>query len=74
MGNAIDCGNAAKNALDPDYGTVVLEGHIKNSQTRALQAILQASGIPFKFVVVENPAATTALPTVQDEKNAYKSG
>ena len=58
--NAIDCGRA----LDPDYGTVVLEGHIKNSQTRALQAILQASGIPFKFVEVENPSATTALPIV----------
>jgi glutathione S-transferase len=42
----------------------VLEGHIKNSQTRALQAILQASGIPFKFVEVENPSATTALPIV----------
>lgn len=62
--NAIDCGNAAQRALDPDYGTVVLEGHIKNSQTRALQAILQASGIPFKFVEVENPSATTALPIV----------
>ena len=49
MGNAIDCGNAQKAALDPDYNVVVLEGHVKNAQTRALQAILETSGINFKF-------------------------
>jgi hypothetical protein len=46
--------------MDPDYDTVVLEGNIKNAQTRALSAILKTSGIDFKYVEIRDLSDTSS--------------
>jgi len=51
MGNVELCGGPTQ----PDTNKLVLVGHIKNSQTRALISIMEAAKIKFAFDQIQLP-------------------
>ena len=45
---------------DREEDIIILEGHIRNSQTRAIQAILEKGQLKYKYVEVEDAKNVTA--------------
>ena len=55
MGNAELCGGPTSGEIENFNRTLILEGKIINSQTRALMAILKSSMIQFQFKNIDEP-------------------
>ena len=68
MGNVEICGGPSDQE-DPDI--IYLEGHIRNSQTRAVTAILESAGLKYRYTSInekDNMHTAAAPSRAEDPK------